>query len=236
MEWLMGNIFNTEGAPNYFAVPQDLVDSGVLEKLTPSAVFLYLMILRRAQGGNAAEVVLPAWAIKRYTGLHHGTIPHAIKELAIYKLARRHPTESGPCNTPIYQVLNPLTGEPLPIPNGGKLRRQWGGKNDLEPPSKKNKAPYSPRVRKVKLVSQTTRTEPNSDLGNNDTGSREQREQFSPWTRTDGSQSLESEQFAHSVSEHLSEEGNSEGSVSWNDINSEFTSFPFGHNVRIRGS
>ncbi len=108
----MSNVFSKGTAP-YYSVPQFLIDSGLLGRLSAGALRLYQLLLFTAQQKTRVELELSNFEIHKRAGLSPNTIRRArtkLKEFGLVDLRQ----SSGDRYT--YVILNPLTGSPLPRP------------------------------------------------------------------------------------------------------------------------
>ncbi len=109
----MSNVFRDQCS--FFTVPHELVDAGHLRDLSEAAIKLYLVLVALAQKHSAIAIQLPAYKVHDYTGLQRKSVIKAGRELAQAKLVRLDKT-CGAVMT--YNLLNPVTGSPLPAPEG----------------------------------------------------------------------------------------------------------------------
>lgn len=116
----MSNIFIKGTAP-FYPVPQHLVSSGRLKKLSEGAHKLYQVILFCAQKQTRAVLQLSNREIRDLAGLSPNTIRRGRTELWEARLVDLQRPLGGQWS---YVVLNPLTGGPLP---GSGLKR--GGRD-----------------------------------------------------------------------------------------------------------
>ena len=106
---------------HFFTVPRELVESGSLKELSPSAVSLYLVLLFLAQKHSAVQIETPAHEIADYTGMDAKSVKTARESLEKAGLVTCHKRQHGII---AYQLLNPKSGLPLPPPAGRRGVRQ----------------------------------------------------------------------------------------------------------------
>lgn len=99
----------------FFPVPQHLVKSGQLGKLTEGATKLYLLILFDAQHRTRIEMEFSNADIRALASLSPNTIRRARTELMEAGLIRLSLEKGGRYT---YVLLNPVTRGELPRPDG----------------------------------------------------------------------------------------------------------------------
>ena len=130
----MSNIF-VKGTAPFYPVPQHLVSSGTLKKLSEGAHKLYQVILFCAQKQTRVVLDLSNREIRDLAELSPNTIRRGRTELWEARLVDLQRAPGGRWS---YVVLNPLTGGPLP---GSGLKR--GGGNTPTPSPGASSPPWA---------------------------------------------------------------------------------------------
>ncbi len=103
-------------------IPRALVDGGHVARLSPSALKLYLVLVRLAQKHTAVQIETPAYEVRDYTGLDHKSVTKAGRELREAGLVL---LGKGTASVMSYQLFDPESGNPLPIPEGRRGVRRY---------------------------------------------------------------------------------------------------------------
>jgi hypothetical protein len=127
----MSNVFVKGSAP-FYSVPQHLVNSGKLKKLSEGAHKLYQLILFKAQKHTRVALELSNREIHESVGLSANTVRRGRTELWEAGLIE---SQRAPGDRFTYVILNPLTGCPL---SGLRLNRQGSR------PTKSTSSAFSP--------------------------------------------------------------------------------------------
>lgn len=127
----MSNIF-VKGTAPFYPVPQHLINSGTLAKLSEGGHKLYQLILYMAQQHTRAALELSNRDIHKLVALSPTTIRRARTELKEAELIDLRHLPGGRYT---YVVLNPHTRGPLP----GRRSERGGG----SPPSASFAPPWS---------------------------------------------------------------------------------------------
>jgi hypothetical protein len=109
----------------FFPVPRELAESGLLSRLPPSALRLYLLLLYFAQKHSAVQIETAWVEIGDYTGLDSKSVKIARESLVRANLVTCGRGQHGIIT---YQLLNPETGVPLPPPQGRRGLRKYCAK------------------------------------------------------------------------------------------------------------
>jgi hypothetical protein len=99
----------------FFPMPRALVESGLLMKLSPSALLLYVFLLFLAQKHSAVQIETVAYEIADFTGMDAKSVKAARDSLEQAGLVACHKRQHGIF---AYQLLHPKSGLPLPPPSG----------------------------------------------------------------------------------------------------------------------
>jgi hypothetical protein len=112
----------------FFPMPEHIVRAGIVEKMSGSALKLYLFLLYLAQKHSAVRIETVAYEVRDFVGLHENSVSKARVELVQLGLVDCKALQH---NIYEYQLLDPATKRPLEPPTGkkdGKLRkglRRW---------------------------------------------------------------------------------------------------------------
>jgi hypothetical protein len=114
------NIFRDQC--RYFTVPQQVVRSGILRDLSRAALALYLFFVDYAQRYNVVRFEIASYTIDDYIGIDPSHIPAARRQLADAGLITFQQNRRNRLYT--YELLNPVTKQPLPVPEGKRGFRE----------------------------------------------------------------------------------------------------------------
>jgi hypothetical protein len=108
----VSNVFKSTGTL-FFPVPQALISSGDLGKLSAGAIKLYLFLLFAAQKWTRVELEISNAEIREQAALSPNTIRRARTELKEVGLVDLKHVSGGRYT---YVILDPVTRSPLPRP------------------------------------------------------------------------------------------------------------------------